>query len=186
MKVKICGIKTVEEIGYCNELLPDFIGFVFAKSKRQVSIMQAEYLKSQLDKRIKAVGVFVNEDIDIILTITKRNIIDLIQLHGNETNEYIEKLKKQTNLPIIKANDSFTNADYVLFDNIEPGSGKEWDFKGIKSDKYFFIAGGLNINNVKEAIKLNPYAVDVSSGVEENGFKSYKLMKEFIGACRYE
>lgn len=186
MKVKICGIKTLEEIGYCNELLPDFIGFVFAKSKRQVSIMQAEYLKSQLDKRIKAVGVFVNEDIDIILAITKRNIIDLIQLHGNETNEYIEKLKKQTNLPIIKANDSFTNADYVLFDNIEPGSGKEWDFKSIKSDKYFFIAGGLNINNVKEAIKLNPYAVDVSSGVEENGFKSYKLMKEFIGACRYE
>lgn len=185
MKVKICGITTEEEIGYCNTLLPDYIGFVFAESKRSISVNQALKLKILLDKRVKTVGVFVNEDIEFITKIAEKGIMDLIQLHGDESDTYIRILKEKTGLPIIKAYRISRYADYVLYDGIRPGSGNRWEWK-TGSGKPFFLAGGLRASDIARANKLNPYALDVSSGVESGGRKDYALMKEFIGGCRNE
>lgn len=95
-KIKICGLKRELDIEYVNEFLPEFAGFIFyPKSKRYVDFEKAKSLKSKLDKNIKAVGVFVNEDIEKILFLCENDIIDIIQLHGNEDKEYIKKLKKK-------------------------------------------------------------------------------------------
>lgn len=185
MKVKICGITTEEEIGYCNELLPDYIGFVFAESKRKITENQAMKLKLLLDKRIQTVGVFVNERIESIVRIAEKGIINLIQLHGEETDTYVRHLKEKAKLPIIKAYRVSRYADYALFDGKQPGSGNRWEWK-TEAGKPFFLAGGLKVSDIERAKKLQPYALDVSSGVEKDGKKNYTLMKEFIGGCRNE
>ena len=103
MKIKICGLFRKEDIEFVNEANPDYIGFVFAKSRRQVTVNQASIFKKMLNQNIKAVGVFVNAPIQEIVSIVNQGIIDLIQLHGNEDQQYISQLKQKTNLPIIKA-----------------------------------------------------------------------------------
>ena len=170
-----------------NEYKPDYIGFVFAESKRKVSPHEAAKLREKLNPDIIPVGVFVNESIENILKI---DFINMIQLHGSESEEYVRELKSQTNKPVIKAGYSEA-ADYLLFDNPEPGSGKTFDWDTIgEIKKPFFLAGGLNMENVAEAIqKLNPFAVDVSSGVEnpeKSGFKDPEKIKEFIWRVRNE
>ncbi len=183
MKIKICGLQTREDILYVNEANPNFIGFIFAKeSKRQISIQKAKELKNLLNSTIKSVGVFVNSDIKTILEIKEQGIIDIIQLHGEEDNKYIKLLKDKTQLPIIKALKASehlekeietTLSDYVLIDNKTGGSGKTFDWNLIpKTRKKIFLAGGLNTNNIIEAIKIvNPYCLDINSGVETNNKK---------------
>ncbi|MBP3201778.1 MAG: phosphoribosylanthranilate isomerase [Lachnospiraceae bacterium] len=196
MKVKFCGIKRIEDINMCNALVPDFIGFIFwDKSKRNISMDKAKELKLVLDKRIKVVGVFVDEDIDNIINFSNQNIMDIIQLHGNENNKYIKYLQDTTKKPIIKAfkiisHDDIINAnesvaDYVMLDN-GYGTGKSFDWNLIKNVKRdYFLAGGLNVNNVEEAItKLKPFAVDVSSGIETDGVKDELKMQEFLKIVR--
>ena len=196
MKVKFCGIKRIEDINMCNALVPDFIGFIFwDKSKRNISMDKAKELKLVLDKRIKVVGVFVDENIDNIINFSNQNIMDIIQLHGNENNKYIKYLQDTTKKPIIKAfkiisHDDIINAnesvaDYVMLDN-GYGTGKSFDWNLIKNVKRdYFLAGGLNVNNVEEAItKLKPFAVDVSSGIETNGVKDELKMQEFLKIVR--
>lgn len=200
-KIKICGLSRTDDIEFCNRLKPDFIGFVFFnKSIRNISFNQAEKLKSMLDDNIRSVGVFVNEDISFIEKLCRRNVIDMIQLHGNENDEYIMNLKQLTDKPIIKAvrvksADEIYKADrlpcdFLLLDtyieNIAGGSGKTFDWSVIpKTEKPFFLAGGLNSLNVSAAIKqCSPYAVDVSSSVEENGIKSELKSAKFIKAVR--
>lgn len=193
MKIKICGLTRKCDIEYVNELLPDYIGFVFAKkSRRYIDEQDAEELKKILDNRIKAVGVFVNESEENIFKYADKGIIDIAQLHGSEDDSFIMRIKEK--LPVIKAfkvteqtdieaiNNS--SADYVLLDSGD-GSGKTFDWHLIEKIKRpYFLAGGLNAENVKEAVNLlNPYAVDVSSGVEENGNKSYNKIKQFIINC---
>ena len=95
MKIKICGLFRDCDIDFVNEAKPDFAGFVFAKSHRQVSIETAQKLKNKLDKNILSVGVFVNENINKIAEICNKNIIDLVQLHGDEDDKYISELKKE-------------------------------------------------------------------------------------------
>lgn len=202
-KIKICGLSRTDDIEFCNRLKPDFIGFVFfKKSIRNISFNQAEKLKSMLDDNIRSVGVFVNEDISFIEKLCRRNVIDMIQLHGNENDEYIMNLKQLTDKPIIKAvrvksADEIYKADelpcdFLLLDtyieNIAGGSGKTFDWSVIpKTEKPFFLAGGLDKLNVSAAIKqCSPYAVDVSSSVEENGIKSELKSAEFIKAVRNE
>ena len=102
VKIKFCGLFREKDIEYVNELNPDYIGFVFAKSKRQVSIKQAIKLKSKLNTNIKAVGVFVNEDIEKVLEIIDKNIIDIVQLHGNESEEYIKTIKERSDYYVSK------------------------------------------------------------------------------------
>ncbi len=191
-KVKFCGIKNRSDIEYVNELKPDYIGFVFApKSKRHVDEAKAKELKAALDKGITAVGVFVDEDINTVSRLLNEGVIDIAQLHGTEDEEYIRALQKLTDKPLIKAfviknsedltKAEETEADYILLDSGR-GEGRLLDrnlLKGIK--RPYFLAGGLNPENVKEASEsLNPFAVDVSSGIETDGSKDYRKMKKFM------
>lgn len=196
-KIKICGLKRERDIEYVNEFLPEFAGFVFyPKSKRYVDFEKAKFLKSKLDKNIKAVGVFVNEDIENILFLCNNNIIDIVQLHGNEDEEYIKKLKEKTEKPIIKAvridenKDDYsslfnTSADYILLDSTA-GSGKTFDWEKVSlPQKPFFAAGGINIENAEKAIKIfTPFALDISSGVETDGVKDSEKIKDIINLIR--
>lgn len=184
MKVKICGIKSVDDVMYCNELLPDYIGFVFAPSKRKIDINKALELKKIVNPKIKVVGVFLNNDINEVIDICNKKIIDLIQLHGNEDDNYLKELKEKTGLKIIKAYNDSVYADYILYDSNNPGSGNKGDWSNLSDKKEFFLAGGINIDNVLDAKKLNPYAIDTSSGVERDGKKDYELIKEFIRRVR--
>ena len=181
MKIKICGLFRDCDMDYVNEAKPDFAGFVFAKSHRQVSIETAQELKNKLDKNILSVGVFVNEDINKIVEICDKNIIDLVQLHGDEDDNYINELKKVCSKKIIKAvkvktaEDVFRwrncQADWLMFD-AGMGEGKTFDWTVLKNFvRPYFLAGGINENNVEQAIKLNPYCIDISSGVEINKVK---------------
>lgn len=182
-KIKICGIKRKEDIDYVNELKPDYIGFIFVKGrKRYIDKYDAKALTVNLDKNISVVGVFLDDDIEFVKEIIDLNFIDLIQLHGNEDDEYIKELKKYTKKPIINVYRDSIYADYVLVDNIDAGSGKSWSYEAI-GDKCF-IAGGINIDNIDDVLKLNPYAIDVSSGVETDGLKDYDKMKELIRKVR--
>lgn len=201
-KVKICGLSRIEDIQYCNELTPDFIGFIldFPRSKRNITFDKAKELKSLLNKDIKSVGVFVNANIDTITKYCTENIIDIIQLHGNEDVKYINELKSRVNKPItkairVKSAEEIIQADklpcdYLLLDtyvsNIVGGSGLTFDWSIIPQiSKPFFLAGGLNVDNVSKAIEMcNPFAVDVSSSVEDGDFKSYNKIKEFIHKVR--
>ena len=197
-KIKICGLTRTEDIEMVNEFLPDYIGFVFAKSRRQVSAEQAKKLKNKLRPGIKAVGVFVNEKPENIAEIANQGIIDLIQIHGDEDAAYCAQLRKLTQAPIIKVvrverEDDFAgieefDCDYYLFDTLSSkeygGTGKAFDHsllynKEIK--KPFFVAGGLNQDNVAAVIEaIKPYGVDTSGGVETDGIKDINKIKEFI------
>lgn len=195
-KIKLCGLSRTEDIEVVNELLPDFMGFVFyEKSVRNVSFDRAKELKSLLDPRIKAVGVFVDEDPEFIKRLTSENVIDIIQLHGSEDEAYVENIKAATGRPVIqafkvkeprdveKANNS--KADYILLDS-GMGTGKPFNWEllqGIKRD--YFLAGGLFPENVKEAIEtVKPYAVDVSSGIETDKKKDVDKMRRFVDKVR--
>lgn len=194
MYIKICGLSRNEDIDYVNEFKPDYIGFVFAKSSRQVEYLKARELKQRLDKEIKAVGVFVDEDIDVIQRLVDDQIIDIIQLHGHENKDYIKKLKKSITCPIIKAvkiksQEDILNidydVDYYLLDGKSPGSGESFDWNFIHEfNKPFFLAGGININNIDDALKINCFGIDVSSGVEVNGKKDKLKIKEIVRRVR--
>ena len=197
-KIKICGLTRTEDIEMVNEFLPDYIGFVFAKSRRQVSAEQAKELKNKLRPAIKAVGVFVNEKPENIAEIANQGIIDLIQIHGDEDAAYCAQLRKLTQAPIIKVvrverEDDFAgieefDCDYYLFDTLSSkeygGTGQAFDHsllynKEIK--KPFFVAGGLNQDNVAAVIEvIKPFGVDTSGGVETDGIKDANKIKEFI------
>ncbi|MCL2086354.1 MAG: phosphoribosylanthranilate isomerase [Oscillospiraceae bacterium] len=182
-KIKICGLTRVEDIEAVNIEKPDYIGFVFAESVRKITPDKALKLRRLLNPDIVPVGVFVNEMIETILSILKAGAIDVVQLHGAENDDYILKLKSLSNKPIIKAYGNVNSpADYLLFDSITPGSGQTFDWNSIEqTGREFFLAGGLNPENVAEAIaKTSPFAVDVSSGVETNGLKNPTKIKKFI------
>lgn len=207
-KVKICGLSRMKDIQCANRIQPDYIGMVFyEKSKRAVTMEQAASLKAELDKRIKAVGVFVNNEIDFIVKLAQADIIDVIQLHGDEDGSYIKKLREalaKPALPIIKAirvrSESSLQGleeypvDYFLFDTYKPGhyggTGERFSLK-LESElikKPYFIAGGLDADNVAQVIADNPhvYAVDVSGGVEDSatGLKSPEKMAAFVGQVK--
>ena len=197
-KIKLCGLSRIEDIEAVNKLSPEYIGFVFApKSKRYVTFEKAAKLKQQLKENILSVGVFVDESPEKIADLLNENIIDIAQLHGHETEGYIQTLRTITDKPIIKAfkvkSDTDLNvienstADYILLDS-GAGTGSVFNWKLIQNIKRpFFLAGGLSIENINEAIHmLHPYAVDVSSGIETDGFKDPVKMEAFTAAVRKE
>lgn len=209
-KIKICGLRRNEDIEYVNELHPDYVGFVFAKSKRQVTIEQAKELIDSLDKNIETVGVFVNEDIEKVRYIAEHLKLNVLQFHGNEDNQYIKKFNDFTVWKSVGINID-TDNDYenlvnekkldkiskypiecIVMDSsvkgVQGGTGISfnWDIiKKIHINKPIILAGGLKPENVHQAVKkVKPYAVDVSSGVELNGIKSFEKMKIFIEKVR--
>lgn len=197
-KIKICGLKRKEDIEYVNELKPSFIGFVFADSKRKVDKVTAKELKSLLNDDIMSVGVFVDKDIDFVVELVKDKVIDIIQLHGNEDENYISSLKEKLDdeTKIIKAvkvksSEDILKAreldiDYLLLDTyaekMAGGSGKEFDKTLIPADMDdYFLAGGLNETNLEKTIATyHPFAVDLSSGVETDGVKDRDKIRRVI------
>ena len=197
-KIKFCGLTREEDIKAVNELKPDYIGFVFwPRSSRVVTREKASELKKILDPSIKAVGVFVDEDIEVVKSLLADGIIDIAQLHGHEDETYINSLKNSTGKQVIKAfkirsgddtkNAETSPADWVLLDS-GMGTGKTFNWEIIKEVKRpYFLAGGLAPDNAAEAIKaLHPYALDVSSGIETEGIKDTKKMTDFYEAVRKE
>ncbi|MGX2983998.1 phosphoribosylanthranilate isomerase [Helicobacter sp. 23-1048] len=245
MKIKFCGLFRECDIDFANALMPDFVGFVFAKkSKRFVDFTLAKRLKSNLDSGIKAVGVFVDSPVERVCEAVQSKIIDIVQLHGNENNAYISALreslqkdygKSATIIKAIKMHNSRSfsealksSADFILLDSANAGSGVafEWeilegklqdsrDLQNAKSNNAdsqhldsqnlrgldsqdsrvsqdfahdfasrFFLAGGINADNLPRAMSLNPYAIDISSGIESNGKKDFAKMQQIIKTLR--
>ena len=206
-RIKICGLKRIEDIEAVNELCPDYVGFVFADfSHRYVDKETAVKLKERLDPRIKAVGVFVNEDYNYVAELLNEGVIDMAQLHGDEDEVYIEKLRGLTSdnedeaksadsEKIIKAFNMSkignvseidnSSADMVLVDS-GTGSGKTFDWNRLREIKRpYILAGGLGVQNIAEAVNtLQPYGVDVSSGVETDKLKDVNKMRSFVEIVR--
>lgn len=199
-KIKICGLTRIQDIEYVNEALPDYIGFVFANSRRKVSFETSFQLKKALDSRIKAVGVFVNESISNIIQLCSAGIIDYVQLHGDEDEEYLRTLRYEISNPIIKAirvKDLSSikaidklSCEFALLDAYSDcqygGTGKTFDWKLASTiKKPFFLAGGINSSNAKAAIEYcQPYCLDVSSGVETNGFKDRNKILKIVNQVK--
>lgn len=189
-KIKICGLRRQEDVDCVNELKPDYVGFILSDGfRRSIDARTAKQLSTGIDKDIIKVGVFVNDDTDKIASFVQDGVIDLVQLHGNESPEYCKKI----NAPLIKyfkpsMFDSIDEYDvqYYLFDS-GTGTGRVFDWSKIpKVQKPFFLAGGIDGENVLKAVKeINPYCIDVSSSVETNGFKDYEKVKKIIEAVRY-
>lgn len=197
-RIKLCGLSRPDDIDIANQLAPDYIGFVFAKnSRRYVSPAQAETLKQRLSPTIQAVGVFVNESPDRVATLLHSGVIDIAQLHGNEDEGYIARLRGLTDKPIIQAFRIATAqdipaaehsaADHLLLD-AGAGAGRVFDWDLIRHiQRPYFLAGGLAPDNVGNAIQtLHPYGVDVSSGIETDGQKDTAKMAAFVAAVRKE
>lgn len=202
-KIKICGLCRREDIQMVNRQRPDYIGFVFASSRRQVSLEEAEVLSRELDPGICPVGVYVNADLLIIEEAVKKKIIRAVQLHGQESLKEVEHLRccLDSSIPIIKAlgvtaetiqelevwQDSA--ADYLLLDAKSAGSGKAFDHSLIEKSNQFkkpwFLAGGIKRET---AARLNhqfhPYGIDISSGAETNGCKDEEKIKRIVREIR--
>lgn len=195
-KIKLCGLTRACDIEYVNELLPGYIGFVFAqKSRRYVTPQLAEDLRKRLDRRITPVGVFVDEEPEVIAELLQRGIIEAVQLHGSEDEEYVKRLRELTDKKIIKAfrirsredirAANASTADCVLLDS-GAGTGETFDWSLLNEiNRPFFLAGGLDAGNVGQAIaRFHPYGVDASSSLETDGYKDMEKLRAFVNAVR--
>lgn len=195
-KIKLCGLSRLCDIEAVNELRPEYVGFVFVNtSKRYISQEKAKELKKRLVPEIKTVGVFADKHPEQIAEICRKGIVDMVQLHGGEDEAYIRRLKSLMAQPVIRAFCIRTaedadkaekcSADYILLDS-GAGSGTTFDWKLVQNvERPYFLAGGLHIGNIKKAVEqLNPYGVDVSSGVETDGWKDKRKMQALIAAVR--
>ena len=197
MQVKICGLSREQDIDFVNEAKPDYIGFVFTESKRQISPVLAQYLRFRLVNNIIPVGIFVNSRIAEIAELYRNGIISIAQLHGDEDESYIASLKKTsgskaiTVIKVIKSEqltketlsaNANSCADYLLIDS-SAGSGKtfQWEtLKKLKFPKPWFLAGGIDIKNLKQAMVYNPFAIDISSGAETDGIKDREKILQLV------
>ncbi len=203
VKIKICGLRRMHDIEYANMLMPDYIGFILAEGfMRSITAEDAAEFAERLDSGIKRTGVFVNQPEEIVAGFVNNGIIQCVQLHGNEDNAYISRLRQITSngCDIIKAarirdcRDIATAAgykcDYLLLDAgtgaQAGGNGMEFDWSLVKNiNKPFFLAGGISASNARRAIEItHPYALDASSGMETDGYKDFGKMKEFIDTVR--
>ena len=190
-KVKICGLSTVEAVETAVLAGADYIGFVFAESKRQVSLEQAHELAKLVTGKTKIVGVFVSPSLVELEQAIGQVPLDIVQIHGMFDETLIPKIS----VPVIRAiqlSDQEAKvtspADFLLFDAPVAGSGRTFDWDLLKDQKIqqdFFIAGGLTVDNVRQAREtFQPYALDVSSGVETDGRKDIEKIKAFIEGAK--
>lgn len=211
-KIKLCGMMKSCDIEYANRVKPDFVGFIFANTRRKISAAQAKQFREALDAEIPAVGVFVNEDISVITSLVQNGCIDLIQLHGEEDADYIRRLREVCDVPVIKAVKVQTveqirqaaalPVDYLLLDTYRKGvlggTGEAFDWELLREAKAaagdtaegelfgkpYFLAGGLHAGNLREAAALGSYGLDVSSGIETDGSKDFTKMVEVMELVR--
>ena len=186
-KVKICGLSTKEAVKTAVSAGADYIGFVFAPSKRQVTVEQATELAKFIPSHIQKVGVFVSPSRAELLEAVDKVGLDFVQVHGQVADDLFENLSCGSIQAVqVDGNGHVHNsqADYLLFDAPVAGSGQTFDWGQLDTTELaqpFFIAGGLNEDNVARAIQhFSPFAVDVSSGVETNGQKDHEKIRRFI------
>ena len=191
-KVKICGLRTMEDIQAVNSCKPDFAGFIveYPKSRRSITSDELKKLIRQLDPSICAVGVFVNAPFVLVADLLDQKVIQMAQLHGQETPEEICYLKERTGKKIIKAfsikekkdveTAKQSPADYILLDQGSGGTGQAFDWSLVgEIERPWFLAGGLSAENLDEAIeKMTPWAVDISSGVETDRKKDPEKVRK--------
>lgn len=197
-KIKICGLSRPCDIDYVNEARPDFCGFVLGapKSPRNITVPLLRELRSRLDGSITPVGIFVNDPLELILPLAKEQVLGAIQLHGLESPSYIQALKREISIPVIKAfrvdgaeclrEAEGSPADLILLDNGTGGTGSSFDWSLLKDfNRPYILAGGLGPENLETAIKtLHPWGVDMSSGVESGGFKDKEKILAAAAAVR--
>lgn len=208
VKVKICGIRRMEDVNYVNLYLPDYIGFVFADTRRKVSLETAAMLAKELDPRIRKVGVFVRQKIGQLTEALISGTVDYLQLHGDEDAAYEDALferllkngirnpqEKCIKAFRIKGTEDFRNpaetkCRWLLLDaysrKLPGGTGERFSWDLIQGmDREFFLAGGISIENIEQAIRdVRPYAVDVSSSLETDGVKDKEKIREFMEKVR--
>lgn len=202
MKLKLCGLRFPEDIAMVNEYSPDYIGFVFAGTKRRITPEAAAELGVRLNSGIKKVGVFVNEPPEELASAAKTAALDAVQLHGDENEEYIQAVRGlfggeiwkavRVRCPMDVTEAQRLSADMLLYDSFVQGeyggSGKRADLSAILSarpEKPFFLAGGLNAQNLEEILaKIRPYGLDISSGFETDGKKDRQKLEALMNALK--
>lgn len=208
VKIKICGIKRIEDVYYVNQYLPDYIGFVFADTRRKVSPETAAMLAKELDPRIKRVGVYVRQEIGLLTESLVSGTVDYLQLHGDEDAAYEEALfesllqqgiddpqERCIKAFRIRGAEDFkkigeTKCRWLLLDTysqtLPGGTGEHFNWDLIQGiDREFFLAGGISIDNIERAIReVKPYAVDVSSSLETDGVKDKEKIRVFMEKVR--
>jgi phosphoribosylanthranilate isomerase len=188
-KIKICGIKDSGVVPILNQYLPEYVGFVFAPSAREVNVDQAIKLRQKLDRRIKTVAVLAEENSSLLESLVEKKVIQAVQTHFKISAKQI-KLFQQLELEVFQVirpgYAGLAAAKYWMYDAPQPGSGKLADWRVINSRSHSVIlAGGLNPENVVQAIRqVQPQVVDVSSGVETNGSKDQMKIRKFIRSVR--
>ncbi|MBQ3332743.1 MAG: phosphoribosylanthranilate isomerase [Thermoguttaceae bacterium] len=195
-KIKLCGLTRIEDVLTANELMPEYIGFVFApKSRRAVTREMAEALRARLALGILAVGVFTDSPPETVAGMLESGLLDVAQLHGHEDEQYIARLRKLTDKPLIRAfrvvcrsdaqEAEKSSADFVLLD-AGAGEGRTFAWEHAEGvQRPYFLAGGLTPENAVSALeRLRPYALDVSSGIETGGRKDPIKMRAFVNAVR--
>lgn len=196
MKVKICGLSRPADIEAVNQYQPDYAGFIinFPKSHRNCTPEQVQALHAQLSDSIPAVGVTVNQPLEIVAALLEQGVIDIAQLHGQEDESYIDELKRRTGKPVwkafrIRSADDLdaaraSSADMILLDN-GYGTGETFDWTLVRDiGRPFILAGGLCEDNIDDAAKMQPDAMDISSGVETNRVKDPEKIRTLIERIR--
>ena len=199
VKIKICGLRRLEDIETVNYCRPDYAGFIvnFPKSFRSVTAEELNELTAKLDKNITAVGVFVNAPEELPAQLLNEGIIGMAQLHGQEDEAYIKKLKSLTDHPVMKAFSiqekkdldaaAASNADLILLDHGKGGTGETFDWSLLEgwTKRPYFLAGGLNPENIPEAIqRIHPWGIDLSSAVETDGKKDREKILQAVKTVR--
>lgn len=197
--VKICGLRRLEDVAIVNELRPEYVGFVFAPSRRQVTIEQVEILVATLAPHILRVGVFLDHSLSFIRRAVETDRLDVVQLHGSESPSFCRELAevqvwKSFSVRNPASLDAIPRYDVngYLLDAYHPqmagGSGQSFDWElaaGLSQKVHLILAGGLHPGNVRRAIAtVQPQVVDVSSGVERDGCKDEALVRQFIDEVR--
>lgn len=187
-KIKICGLKRIEDVISVNVAEPDYCGFIFnvSGSRRSIGAEQLNILVDMLNPEIVPIGVFVNEKTDVILRIVRESGIRMVQLHGQENGEIIHTIQSKAQVPVIKAvsvrskedvrSAVLSPADYLLFDCGEGGTGQTFDWNLLEDiPRSYFMAGGIGTHNMEEVLRrFSPFALDVNSSVETDGQKDGK------------
>ena len=197
-KIKICGLKRIEDVISVNVAEPDYCGFIFnvSGSRRSIGAEQLNILVDMLNPEIVPIGVFVNEKTDVILRIVRESGIRMVQFHGQENGEIIHTIQSKAQVPVIKAvsvrskedvrSAVLSPADYLLFDCGEGGTGQTFDWNLLEDiPRPYFMAGGIGTHNMEEVLRrFSPFALDVNSSVETDGQKDGKKILAAVRMLR--